>query len=74
MICVKCDKEIQVRASYRILALDRPFINLYFHPDCYPVGELAQTEFLATNRARIVQYIQREVERPNNFSRTGSKR
>jgi hypothetical protein len=36
MICAnpKCLKEIQVTASYRILAFDRPYINLYFHVDC----------------------------------------
>jgi hypothetical protein len=37
MICLNpsCKKEIQVTEPYRILALDRPYMNLYFHPECY---------------------------------------
>ncbi len=36
MICQNpiCKQEIEVTAGYFMLAFDRPYINLYFHPKC----------------------------------------
>ncbi len=46
MICanLNCRKEIQVTEKYFLLALDIPYMNLYFHPECvtHDIEELAE--------------------------------
>jgi hypothetical protein len=38
MICPYCEKEVKVfkdGSDYRMVALDRPYVNLFFHRDCF---------------------------------------
>ena len=34
-ICLICDKEIKKHSPLRIVALDRPYVNLYTHRKCW---------------------------------------
>ena len=52
--CFKCGKEIDGLMS--ILPLDRPYVNLYHHRDCYKSikNELA---YVTKQYDRIIEYI-----------------
>ena len=58
MKCFKCGKEIEGLKS--ILPLDRPYVNLPFHRDCYKnlgknVGD--ELAYVTKHYARIKQYV-----------------
>lgn len=54
MKCFKCEKEIEGLKS--ILPLDRPYVNLPFHRDCY--NELEdELGYVTENYDRIIDYI-----------------
>ena len=42
MICYKCKKEIK---TYKILACDKPYYNLSFCPEHYPVEKSERDKF-----------------------------
>lgn len=33
--CVECQKEVVPSTPYKMVALEKPYINLFFHRDCY---------------------------------------
>lgn len=61
MKCFKCEKEIIGLKS--ILPLDRPYVNLPFHRDCY--NELEdELEYVTENYDRIIDYIYNKDVKP----------
>jgi len=34
IVCFECEKEIEPLQEYRIVALDKPYTNLFFHREC----------------------------------------
>ena len=54
MICFYCGKEIDDLRSF--MALDKPYVNLPFHRDCYK-GLDNEMEYVTTNIERITEYI-----------------
>ena len=60
MICFHCEKEIEEGASYQMIGLDIPYINLYFHkPDCWTVVSWENLNaYLALNLKKIYNYIE----------------
>ena len=55
MKCFKCGKKIEGLKSY--LALDRPYVNLPFHRDCYN-GLGDELAYVTENYNRIIEYIE----------------
>jgi len=55
MTCFKCNKEIEGLLSW--MALDRPYVNLPFHRECYESlnDELA---YVTEHIDRIMEYIE----------------
>lgn len=52
--CFKCEKQIEGLKS--ILPLDKPYVNLPFHRDCY--NDLDdELEYVTKNYDRIIAYI-----------------
>lgn len=52
--CFKCEKQIEGLKS--ILPLDKPYVNLPFHRDCY--NDLDdELEYVTKNYDRIIDYI-----------------
>lgn len=35
LVCPVCDKHIEKGEKKYMVALERPYMNLYFHSDCY---------------------------------------
>ena len=54
MKCFKCEKEIDGLKS--ILPLDRPYVNLFMHRDCYKSID-DELLYVIENEERIVEYI-----------------
>ena len=54
MKCFKCGKSIEGLKS--ILPLDRPYVNLLMHRDCYKSIE-DELEYVIKHYDRIIQYI-----------------
>lgn len=34
-ICFKCDKEVSSKEPYKMVALEVPYYNAFFHMECY---------------------------------------
>ena len=54
MKCFKCGKPIEGLKS--ILPLDRPYVNLFMHRDCY-TGIEDDLAYVTEHYDRIMQYI-----------------
>ena len=52
--CFECDKEIDGLRSF--LPLDRPYVNLPFHRDCYNSLD-SELKYVTKNYDRIIEYI-----------------
>jgi hypothetical protein len=52
--CFYCGKEIDGLRSF--MALDRPYVNLPFHRECYRSLD-DELEYVTTNIERIIEYI-----------------
>ena len=72
MICANlaCRKEIQVTESYHILAFDRPYINLYFHPKCLIGSEEDATEIVR----ELIKEQNESTSNKRNWVRRGGPR
>lgn len=67
-ICVHCEEEIN--GSYKMQALDRPYRNLFFHPDCY---NAIVTEY-GTGVEGMLQYLTQTYEKWYNMEENIGKR
>lgn len=34
MQCIHCEKKLKKKEPYKMVALDKPYLNLFFHPEC----------------------------------------
>ena len=56
LICFKCTLRIP-DYKYQMIPLERPYMNLFFHVDCYRQIE-SMPEYLKENSERIFDYEQ----------------
>jgi hypothetical protein len=52
--CFKCEKEIEDLKSF--LALDKPYVNLPFHRECY-ISLDDEMKYVTENYDRIIEYV-----------------
>jgi hypothetical protein len=67
MICFHCKKELEGQEK-RMVALDRPYINLFFCFECYTLYVKSDTP------AYLVKYGQSVVQLKENENKNGRKR
>jgi len=53
--CFECGKTIDDYV-YKIIAFDRPHVNLYFHKECYITGDIE--EYFANKKERVYNYAE----------------
>jgi hypothetical protein len=53
--CFRCGKKIEGLRSF--LPLDKPYVNLPFHRDCYKSLD-DELEYVTENYDRIIEYIE----------------
>jgi hypothetical protein len=56
-MCFKCEKEIKVDERVFMLALDKPYVNLWFHAKCYIEIEDTTEEYLLSNYEKLNDFI-----------------
>ena len=71
MKCFKCGKEIDGLKS--ILPLDRPYVNLFMHRDCYNSIE-NELDYVTENYDRIMEYIRESDIKPLRKRRKNRKK
>ena len=60
-ICLMCDKEILVDDKKQMIGIDIPYINVWFHKDCYGTIN-GLSSFLQNNTDKIYNMIWKERE------------
>ena len=71
-LCFKCLKSIGDVYDRKLIALDRPYVNLFFHSECLSSYENIY-DFLLKNAEKIYEYIEKtsknkkkRIKRSNN--------
>lgn len=71
MKCFHCNEEIvwnkkepTKEARYKMVGLDRPYLNLFFHIDCFAEIKENLIEYLAENVNYVIQLLEnKEIRR-----------
>ena len=66
MICFKCNKEIKQEDKKFMYGLDRPYINLFFHEDCWSKIERDIEVYLTQNVDLVYNYIEKQGKKVKN--------
>lgn len=57
LTCFVCSREILLGEG-RMLGLDRPYVNLWFHRGCYPkLDNEGWYDYLVDNKENLAEYI-----------------
>ena len=56
MECFYCQKDIEIASKKFMLAIERPYKNLWFHKDCYTLIKSEEIIYLYANIERILEY------------------
>lgn len=51
MICIECNKNVNLSEKYFLVAIERPYVNFYLHWDCW----LSQKSNINENMSFYVQ-------------------
>jgi hypothetical protein len=75
MICFYCEKEIVLSDRYRMIPLEKPYVNLFVHRDpCYAdILQMGEEKYLQDNIDKIIIYINRRFKKENNSKKQKNK-
>lgn len=59
LICFDCDKEIEPEQDKFMLALEKPYTNLWFHKSCYNAIKSEIIVYLTENEKKVYNYKER---------------
>jgi hypothetical protein len=67
MICFDCKKEIETEQDKIMLGLDIPYVNLWFHRNCYKLNvEADMNVYLGKNMLLVYNYRENEDKKGKN--------
>lgn len=66
MECFYCSKEINSEHRKRLVPLEVPYGNLWFHRECYDIIKPEEELYLAQNSERCYTYLYKDVKRSKN--------
>jgi len=58
--CFKCEKEFLPEERIFFLALEKPYVNLLFHHECYKEIKSEETQYLTQNAERVYNYLNKD--------------
>ncbi len=70
MVCFYCSKEIQIEDKKRMVPVEIPYINLWFHKDCYDVIKSTEVIYLSQNVQMILDYKERSKNKKQSIIST----
>jgi len=67
-ICFDCNKSIDDINDYNMYAIDRPYVNLFFHKDCFNKigGYRKMGEYCTLRQDLVYNYIIHKNKRKKN--------
>lgn len=54
-ICFCCEK--QLTTTYRMVAFDHPYINLFFHVECYLALDCSVDELVTKENEKFIKFL-----------------
>ncbi|GEM_PF-2217927 len=70
MKCFYCGKVIEKNDSKIIIALDKPYINLWVHKECeIEIYNYGVNKYLNENKERIFKILETETPKKENIKR-----
>lgn len=66
MICFKCQKDIKQEDDKFMYGLDRPYINLYFHKNCWNSIKDNLEVYFTQNEDSVYNYIRKQQKTGKN--------
>ncbi len=55
--CFHCEKELKEDETVFMYAIDRPYVNLWFHPRCFAKIEDNLLDYFSSNYNKIEAFI-----------------
>ena len=56
-VCFKCEKEIEDEEPIFMYAIDIPYVNLWFHTECFKEIENTTEEYLLSNYDKLNDFV-----------------
>jgi len=56
-ICFKCEKVIKEEEPIFMYAIDIPYVNLWFHKECFKEIEDTTEEYLLSNYDKLNEFV-----------------
>lgn len=56
-ICFKCEKKIKDEDPIFMYAIDIPYVNLWFHKECFKEIEDTTEEYLLSNYTKLNEFV-----------------
>lgn len=56
-ICFKCEKNIKEEDPIFMYAIDIPYVNLWFHKECFKEIEYTTEEYLLSNYDKLNEFV-----------------
>jgi hypothetical protein len=60
-ICTRCHKEIE--GDYKMVPMEKPYLNLFFHRDCFSEISDELEDFLKNNLSEIIRNYPEKPEK-----------
>lgn len=62
MICFHCEKEIELVDKKRMVPIEVPYRNLWFHRDCYNLIKEKEELYLTQNAEKCYNYSEKQLK------------